>query len=633
MLNLIDRWFEPVQASQNYQRQDYVLLVLLLAAGAWLRFWHLGNVGLHGDEDIMSLAARGIVAHGIPVLPSDLIYLRAPLHTYLLAGSTLLFGDTEWALRLPSATVGSFCGLFAFFFGKRFLDPKPNLAFVALVTFLPAMIEISQTARMYVFLVASLLVFGLLLFRWEQKSSSASLLLAILVLLLSVQFHQLAIFAAPLLLYPGLANRSPKQLLQGAIGLGVTVVLAELFGRLAHRGYPERSERLIVEAVEKATPLQFLLNEHLLLVLVVAIVVTVAVILLGSMGVERWKAGLAATLLLAIGAVSCALLHYHVGVIALLLGSIVWLRTGIASNWRLIVIGISIGLMAVLQFYLLLGTGEFPGRTIIGAFVGMPSIWPTLRFMEFSPVGAAILIASVGFAAFQVALGRRVPVHFLFFAMAVWAPLVAMGLFVWYPEVRYTIGPLPFFLLSTIAGLTYLIKGTELSTRVRRRPVASVAAGLLVVAAIINPAAAWQIAENSYDDHPDHKGAAEYIKSLKLGPADIIIAEDSIIQTYYLGMVNYRLQNTVNAKNHSVLRDGVLYGQYTGTPVIGSGRQFEAILSREPSGDIYIISSSQGSPKWKLDNRADGIAEILESDRLEVIYVGHDHETKVWKLR
>jgi 4-amino-4-deoxy-L-arabinose transferase-like glycosyltransferase len=140
MLQFVDRWFEPVEPSQAYDRRHFIALLLLLAAGTWLRFWHLDNVGLHGDEDIMGLAARGIVASGIPVLPSGMEYWRAPLHTYLLAGSTVFFGDTEWALRLPSAVVGSTCGLLAFFVGRRFLGPLPNLAFAATVILHPAMI-------------------------------------------------------------------------------------------------------------------------------------------------------------------------------------------------------------------------------------------------------------------------------------------------------------------------------------------------------------------------------------------------------------------------------------------------------------------------------------------------------------
>ncbi len=78
-MRLIEQWFEPVRPSQDYRRQDYILLFLILAVGTWLRFWHLGNVGLHGDEDIMGLAARGVVEQGAPILPSGMFYPRALL--------------------------------------------------------------------------------------------------------------------------------------------------------------------------------------------------------------------------------------------------------------------------------------------------------------------------------------------------------------------------------------------------------------------------------------------------------------------------------------------------------------------------------------------------------------------------
>src|SRR5688572_1503811 len=123
MLELIDRWFVPISGSRHYRQSHYIVLATLIVAGVLMRFWHLDNVGLHGDEDIMGLAARGVVEHGIPVLPSDMVYWRAPLYTYLLAGSTVILGDSEWALRMPSAIVGSLCGLLAFFVGRRFLDP------------------------------------------------------------------------------------------------------------------------------------------------------------------------------------------------------------------------------------------------------------------------------------------------------------------------------------------------------------------------------------------------------------------------------------------------------------------------------------------------------------------------------
>jgi hypothetical protein len=635
MLGLIDRWFEPVRPSHGYTQRQYVVLALLIVAGALLRFWHLDYVGLHGDEDIMGLAARGIVAHGMPILPSDMLYLRAPVHTYLIAGSTVLFGDSEWSLRMPSAIVGSLCGLLAFLLAKRFLDPIPNLMFVALMTFLPAMLEISQTARMYVFLVAGVQVFGILLFRWERQGTIASFLWALLGLLIAVQFHLLAVFAAPLLLYPGLANRSEKQLLQGAGGLVLAAAFSKWFGWFANQDYPDESERLIIETDESRSALEMLIQDQSFAMTAVSVVaVVLAVILLGTVGVGRRKELLPAAILLSIGAAACALLQYHIGSIALLFGSIIWFRAGAASNSRLLMLFGVVAIMTLTQLFILHGTGEFSGRKIIGALVGAFSVWPTLRMVEFSPIAAGILVAGFGFALYRLARGYRVPVYFLFFGLAVWAPLVLIGLFRWHTATRYQLGLLPFFLLSAVASATYLVQRTEWGARIgRRMPAFAAGASILVVVAAINPIAAWQTAQNSYLDHPDHAGAAEFIRQLSPGQPDIVIAEDPIVQTYYLGQVNYRLQSTAGARWHSLLKDGVLYDQYTGVPVIGSGQELEALLARNTDRNVYVISSAQVSDSLMRRNRGNGIAEALDSDLLEIIYVGRDRATTIWKLR
>jgi hypothetical protein len=155
---------------------------------------------------------------------------------------------------------------------------------------------------------------------------------------------------------------------------------------------------------------------------------------------------------------------------------------------------------------------------------------------------------------------------------------------------------------------------------------------IAIVVAMVNPVAAWQVAGNDYRIRPDHKGAAEFIEGLHLAESDIVIAEDSIVQTYYLGKVNYRLQSVEGARNHSVLRDGILFGQYTGTPVIGSGKDLEMVLNRDGGNRVYVISSAQGSEDLRRRNRGNGIAEVLNSGRFDIVYVGRDGKTTVWKL-
>jgi hypothetical protein len=633
MLQFVDRWFEPVEPSQAYDRRHFIALLLLLAAGAWLRFWHLDNVGLHGDEDIMGLAARGIVASGIPVLPSGMEYWRAPLHTYLLAGSTLLFSDTEWALRFPSALIGTLCGLLAFYLGRRFLDPVLNMGFVATVTFLPAMIEISQTARMYVFLVAGLMLFGVQLFRCEKSGGWLDLALALIVLLVTIQFHRLAIFAAPLLLYPGLATRSRKLLSLAMPGVLGCVAFSEWIGDFANQDYPDESERLPEGDVDPSGAAEAIAQGFgsELAVLALAVVAVTAAFL--SFRTPRNPARCIAVAVIGAGMAACALLQYHAGLTILLFGSVIWLRHG--GGWqRLALLLLLLGAMLVFHLLSLNETGAYPGRKLIGALVGTPSIWPTLRFAEFSYAGAGIVAAGVLLALYRLSRGARVPMYFLFIAIAVWLPLAAIGLFTWSTPVRYMTGPLPFFLLAVFACIGYLLSARLGVLRVSgntmpAQTLASVVATLLVV----QPATALNVARNDFDRHPDHEGAADFVREAATGPHDVVIAEDSIVQTYYLGRIDYRLQSIAGARSHARLERGALYDQYTGARVLGSGAELRRILQDRSGRNVYIISSAQVSESLSQRNRADGIEEALQSPELEVVFVGRDNATKVWRNR
>src|SRR5690606_35371049 len=103
----------------------------------------------------MAMAVRHIVEEGTPVLPSGMLYPRGITQLYLMAGSVRLFGESEWALRLPSAICGVLLIALVFAAGRRFLRPHWNLALAATVAFLPDLIVYSQTARMYIFMIAA----------------------------------------------------------------------------------------------------------------------------------------------------------------------------------------------------------------------------------------------------------------------------------------------------------------------------------------------------------------------------------------------------------------------------------------------------------------------------------------------
>src|SRR5215472_12087449 len=95
------------------------VLAFMVAAGALLRFWGLGAVGLHGDEKTMALPVMNLVEHGLPLMPSGMFYPRAVGQLYLMATSVLVFGQSEWALRFPSAVCGVLLIVLAWRAGQR----------------------------------------------------------------------------------------------------------------------------------------------------------------------------------------------------------------------------------------------------------------------------------------------------------------------------------------------------------------------------------------------------------------------------------------------------------------------------------------------------------------------------------
>jgi 4-amino-4-deoxy-L-arabinose transferase-like glycosyltransferase len=595
-----------------------------------LRFWNLGSASLHGDEDIMALAARGVLEHGEPILPSGMVYVRAPLHTYLIAASMTMFGDNEWAIRFPSALVGSFVGLLGFWMGRRFLDPVPNVAFAAILTFLPGIIDYSLTGRMYVFFIASLLVFGAALFGWERRQRVLSLVLAFLAWILALQFHTLSVFAAPLFLFPGLSVRSPRLLAQGAAGAVAAVATYGVVEVLIDHFYPAMTERppLVLDPAQH--PLQILFRNHAALVVGA---VTLGFLAFGVIAVVGRRPRSRISLVFALAIASGALLHHHVGMLLLLVGAIAWFRFDAGSRWvPLGVFALAVAIFGV-QFTILQYTGDLPLRRIAGALVGRPGFWPTLKLADFTPSGAALYVGVLAVACVRLARGRAIPIHFLLFAIGAWTPILVIGFFRWDVPSRYLAGALPFFLLCLVAGISYVLGTFRFGPSFRARPRVGVLLWLTLVLVVVNPVKSLHIARNDYPVHPDHKGAAEFVRSLQPAPDAILIAEDSINQTYYLGRVDYRLQHEAQAAGHAVLVDGVMRGQYTGTPILGTGKALTDVLDAAGDRELYILGSGENFADGRSAMRGGGIREVLESNRLEVVYEGRDGRTKVWRLR
>ena len=135
-----------------------------------------------------------------------------------------------------------------------------------------------------------------------------------------------------------------------------------------------------------------------------------------------------------------------------------------------------------------------------------------------------------------------------------------------------------------------------------------------------------------YTINPDHKGAAEFMRTQPLLPGDVIVAEDSLQQQYYLGHVDYWLNSKKIAQQFVYEKDGVVRDFYTDAVLIGSGEELQALIDKPDRGTIYLIGSGENQEDGRATMRAFGIAEVMAKPEFVEIFRGRDGYTRVWKV-
>ncbi|MET0532795.1 MAG: hypothetical protein ABW171_01105, partial [Steroidobacter sp.] len=292
------------------------------------------------------------------------------------------------------------------------------------------------------------------------------------------------------------------------------------------------------------------------------------------------------------------------------------------------------GLLALIHFTLLAST---PGslKKVIGAFVGQPSIWPYFRISKFSEVAALLAAGTVLWSLWSVAKRRRVPDYALLGLFGVWIPMFFIGFFMWSMPPRYTVASL---LPLMLCGFAFAQKGGEWLqaklTSASGRPWHQgwqIAAAAVTATLVVNPVAVAGTVNSGYESHPDHKGAAEFMRSQHLVAADVILAEDVLQQTYYLGSgtVDYWLMSRHHARRYVELVDGQIRDFYTGAGVISDATLLQQLLQRERGQRIFVIGSGENQSDHRKGMRGD-MDPVLRSTQFQVVYEGRDGLTKVW---
>jgi hypothetical protein len=617
-------------------------LAFIVAAGALLRFWGLGAVGLHGDEKTMALPVMSLVEHGLPLMPSGMFYPRAVGQLYLMATSVLVFGQSEWALRFPSAACGVVLIVLTWKVGQRFLTPRWNLALTAAVAFLPSFIEDAQTARMYVFLVTCVAGYMVFLFEWERSGRIGYLVAAVVTMVVGIQFHTLAIFAAFLVLLPGLLQADARKFWVGVVAFAVMAVGFKVINTLIDHAYPQSVE---ADSGPVGNGPHAAFVPHLAhLWLVVAAVPA----LLFALWVARGRpavSGAPAASVVAVVSIAGALvaevaLAWHLAVLFAVAGLVVAGRVGAFGRGRIALFLAVSAAIAVAEVVFLVQHAAGSPKQIAGVMLGWPSVWPFIAIADYSAVVMLAAVGSLACALWLLAQRRAVPDHVLMLVLGVWVPLLMIGLIKWNIPARYAAAQIMPLLLCAFAAMQWAAGwatrrgwlGAAASNGAV--PAGAWASWAAVVACVlvVNPVEVVGSVGAGYANHPDHKGAAEFVESLHPGPRDIIVAEDVLQQTYYLGHVDYWLVNKQVAAPFMHRVNGRWLDFYTDTPLIGTGVELKELVERPNRGAIYVIGSGENQEDGRTLMRAFGISEALQSPPFQLVYRGRDGLTRVWKV-
>lgn len=213
-----------------------IVCIALLTLGLAVRLWRLGAAPLWYDERVTLVDSRGV---GMPLpgstaLVSSAELLRDPSTLAVAARSaahdqptyvvvihlwTKLAGDSEFALRLPSAIAGAFSVPLLFLIGARLIERRAAILAGVLFAVAPLHVSLCQEARTYgitiAFAVASLLA---MLFADRNRSGGAAFLYGAVAGTVPI-FHLLAgVMVVPQAAWLILRRTSRRRLLTMVLG-------------------------------------------------------------------------------------------------------------------------------------------------------------------------------------------------------------------------------------------------------------------------------------------------------------------------------------------------------------------------------------------------------------------------------
>ncbi len=170
-----------------------LLVGSLLAAALGLRLWEIGTKSLWLDEGI----SHAFSNDGLPTMLTTLIDrdLHPPLYYVMLWAWRIVAGESETALRFPSAICSVLVSALTYAMSRRVFPGNLSVATIALSLSVvsPFLLYYGQEARMYALLAALTALASLILLRAESASSSRLWVAYGLTMTAALYTHYLAV--------------------------------------------------------------------------------------------------------------------------------------------------------------------------------------------------------------------------------------------------------------------------------------------------------------------------------------------------------------------------------------------------------------------------------------------------------
>jgi hypothetical protein len=175
-----------------------VVLLLLTLTACLVRASGIPAVqGTMGrDEARLALAARGILEHGLPILPDGFLYTRGLVPAYLNAATFAILGSSDQSAKLTDLLFSSLLVLAVYRLGRLAGGPRPALAAAIIVAFSPPLVLQAREAWLYnTYLLWMTLALG-----WLVRDGPGDRVKAGLAALVALFSHELAVLFVPVAL-------------------------------------------------------------------------------------------------------------------------------------------------------------------------------------------------------------------------------------------------------------------------------------------------------------------------------------------------------------------------------------------------------------------------------------------------